>query len=173
MLPDIGSDAGDADNGQYAVRKMGVTKLSGTMLAVSICWLAIGQAENTSHIDPGRSLVKDLFLDKRVFGIVLGELALIERIENVRIQAIKLLNATDAYDMVTTISDNVADILKFFGDLGPLFRNGTLATYMCKVSNVLTLSLAPHEGVPNVVSACVAPRVSFLQAARRILNAYA
>ncbi|KAH7717112.1 hypothetical protein AAVH_15474 [Aphelenchoides avenae] len=61
--------------------------------------------------------------------------SLIDQIDDHRIKAIKLLNDTDAYHMATTIADRVADTLKFFDDLGPFFRNGTLATYMCMVSS--------------------------------------
>lgn len=39
--------------------------------------------------------------------------------------------------MATTISDSVADMMQFFDDLGPLFWDGTLATYMCPVSRAL------------------------------------
>lgn len=66
---------------------------------------------------------------------VVGELSLVEQIENHRVQAVELLNDTDAYDMATMLSANVAGIMKFFGDIGTLFRNGTLATYICPVSN--------------------------------------
>lgn len=58
------------------------------------------------------------------------------QIENHRAKAIKILNGTDAYEMATMISASVEDILKFFDDLGPFFRNGTVATHMCMVSMV-------------------------------------
>lgn len=77
---------------------------------------------------------------------VLGELALIERVENRRLEAIKFLNDTDAYEMATTISANAADIMKFFDDLGTLFRNGTLATYTCMVG----FPNVPSERVPGM-----------------------
>lgn len=66
---------------------------------------------------------------------IIDELALIERIENIRIQGIQFLNDTDAYEMARRVSANVADDMKFFDGLGSLFRNGTLATYTCMVIN--------------------------------------
>ncbi|KAH7710629.1 hypothetical protein AAVH_22085 [Aphelenchoides avenae] len=59
-----------------------------------------------------------------------------DQIEKHRVQAIKLLNDTDAYEMATMIADSVEDTLKFFDVLGPFFRNGTLATYMCMLAHV-------------------------------------
>lgn len=73
----------------------------------------------------------------------LGELALIERSENLRIQAIKLLNNTDAYEMPSMISANVAETLKLFDDLGAMLKNGTAATYTCLVSRL-------YDRSPNV-----------------------
>lgn len=82
-------------------------------------------------------------------------LSLIERIENLRTQAFKLLSGADAYDMATTIRDRVADTLKFFDDLGPLFRNGTLATYMCMVSVV---ARQPHAVILRLHTPFQLPR---------------
>lgn len=73
---------------------------------------------------------------------VLGELALVELVDNRTVQAIKLLNDTDAYEMASTMSANVEDTLNFYDTLGTLFRNGTLATYMCPVSSAASHSYA-------------------------------
>ncbi|KAH7678259.1 hypothetical protein AAVH_41842, partial [Aphelenchoides avenae] len=82
-------------------------------MVVNVIWLlAVVHSESASYVDP-------------------GEVALMEQIEDRRVKTIKLLNDTDAYEMATAISANVADTLKFFDDLGTLFRNGTLATYRC------------------------------------------
>ncbi|KAH7717104.1 hypothetical protein AAVH_15466 [Aphelenchoides avenae] len=81
------------------------------MLAVVIWWLAVVQSENISNVEP-------------------GEASLVEQVEKLRTQTIKLFNNTDVYEMATTMSGNVADTLKLFDTLGTLFRNGTLATYM-------------------------------------------
>lgn len=121
---------------------MGVTICSSTTL-VAVIWLgAIAQSENISDVDTGWCLRNHYSKHNDVreaLSAVLGELTMLERIENVRIQAIKLLNDTDAYEMPAKISDNVVDTMKFFDDLGPLFWDGTLATYMCPVS-----CAAPH-----------------------------
>ncbi|KAH7710719.1 hypothetical protein AAVH_21980 [Aphelenchoides avenae] len=67
-------------------------------------------------------------------------ISMIDQIEDHRAKAIQLLNDTDAYDMATTISEKVADLLKFFDDLGPFFRNGTVATFMCMGNNLFEYS---------------------------------
>lgn len=54
--------------------------------------------------------------------------------KNLRTQAIKLLSDTNAYEMATMIVDNVENTLKFYDDLGPLVKNGTVETHLCTVS---------------------------------------
>lgn len=78
---------------------------------------------------------------------------MVEQVGNRRVQAIKLLKETDAYEMASMISANVADILKFLDDLGTLFRNGTLATYICPVSSTAPDSCAGLT-VPSPFGAC-------------------
>ncbi|KAH7710720.1 hypothetical protein AAVH_21981 [Aphelenchoides avenae] len=108
---------------------MGVSTCIGTILAAILWWVAAVRSANISHTDG-------------------GETSLIDRIEEIRTQAIELLNEADGYKMATMVSDNAADTLKFFGDLGPLFRNGTLATYMCRVDHRLA-GIAGRRGTKS------------------------